>query len=326
MKKIICMLLSFMLLLSLAACGNREEAETTIPETTQQTTQETTAETTESEGPAESVTGFYMDMKHPTDEEPAYLLASVNEDGSASIEYKTSSGRKIADMDAVVLEQLAKAYRLSILSQLNGQEIYDEGSASCCASISIGEEICSYTYYGENVPEEFATVFADMEALFVQMLQDVPEYVPTMQVLEDVDKGHLATVTEIMENSGYAALDSITVMNVPADENFGYMAGLSTSEGIEVCTSMTHMMMTTPYSLVVVTLAEGTEAATVVADFKTSIDWGKWVCVNPSSAIIATRDNMVLCLIGLDELYTGTAAGVEATGWTVVETLTNPNL
>ena len=157
-------------------------------------------------------------------------------------------------------------------------------------------------------------------------MASVEEYVPAMLVQEDVNGEHLAIVTEIMTNSGYAALDSITVMNVPKDENFGYMAGLSTSEGIEVCTGMTHRMMTTPYSLVVVTLAEGTDAATVVADFKASIDWGKWVCVNPSDAIIATKDNMVLCLIGLDELYTGTAAGVEATGWTVVETLKNPNL
>ena len=326
MKKIICMLLSFMLLLSLAACGNREETKTTIPETTQETTQETTAETTEPEAPAESVTGFYMDLKQPADEEAAYLLANINEDGSAHMEYKTASGRKIAEMDAVVLEQLAKAYRLSILSQFNGQEVYDDGSASCCVSISIGEETCSYNYYGENVPEEYATVFADMEALFVQLMASVAEYVPSMLVQEDVNEEHLSIVTEIMNNSGYSALDSITVMNVPADENFGYMAGLSTSDGIQVCTSLTHMMMTTPYSMVVVTLAEGTEAATVVADFKNSIDWGKWVCVNPSSAIIATKDNMVLCLIGLDELYTGTAAGVETTGWTVVETLKNPNL
>lgn len=326
MKKIICMILSLLLVLSLAACGEKAEPETTVPETTEETTQETTQETTEPEVPAERITGFYMDLKQADREEAYFLLANVNEDGTAHMEYTTASGRKIAEMDPVVLEQLAAAYRLSNLSQFNGQEVYDDGAASCCVSVAIGEETCDYTYYGENVPEEYTTIFADMEDLFLQLMASVEEYVPAMLVQEDVNGEHLAIVTEIMTNSGYAALDSITVMNVPKDENFGYMAGLSTDEGIEVCTSLTHMMMTTPYSLVVVTLTEGTDAATVVADFKASIDWGKWVCVNPSDAIIATKDNMVLCLIGLDELYTGTAAGVEATGWTVVETLKNPNL
>ena len=326
MKKIICIALSLLMLLSFAACGNQSETETTIP---QETTQETTAatETTETEAPKEMVTGFYMELKNADDESAAYLMANLGEGDQAFMEYHTASGRKSsAEMDLVVLEQLAAAYRASNLSQLNGQELYNEGTASCCVSLTIGEETCDYTYYGESVPEEFATIFADMEALFVQLMADVAEYVPTMLVEEGVNEEHLAVITEIMTNSGYAALDSITVMNVPADENFGYVAGLSGNEGIEICTSVTHMMMTTPYSMVVVTLAEGTDAQTIVEDFKNSIDWGKWVCVNPSTATVATKDNMVLCLIGLDELYFGTASAIESTGWTVAETLTNPNM
>lgn len=326
MKKIICLTLSLLMLLTFAACGNQAEPEnTTIPkETTQETTGETTEETTPAE-PAEVTSSFYMDLKTNAEDEIAYLLANVDENGDAYLEYNTASGCKKGIVDNAALEQLAAAYRMSALAQLNG-EVYDDGEACGSYSITIGEEYFSYSYYGTFVPEEFTSAFADMDALFVQIMEAIPEYVPTLLVEDGVNEEHLAIITEIMNNSGYEALDSISVINIPKDENFSYMAGLSGSEGIETCTGVTHMMMTTPYSMVVVTLADGTDAATVVADFKSSIDWGKWVCVNPSEAIITTKDNMVLCLIGLDELYFGTASAVEAAGWTVVESLKNPNL
>lgn len=326
MKKIICLALSLLMLLSLAACGNQAEPEntTTAEETTQETTGETTQDTTPAE-PTEVTSSFYMDLKPTAEDEMVYLLANVDENGNAYLEYNTASGCKKGNVDNVALEQLASAYRMSALAQLTG-EVYDDGEACGSYSITIGEEYFSYSYYGPFVPEEFTSAFADMEALFMQLMTAVPEYVPTMLVEEGVNEEHLAQINEIMNNSGYEALDSITVTNVPEGENFSYMAGLSGSDGIEACTSVTHMMMTTPYSLVVVTLSDGTDAQTVIDDFKKSIDWGKWVCVNPSSAIIATKDNMVLCLIGLDELYTGTASAVETTGWTVEQTLKNPNL
>lgn len=328
MKKIISLILGMLMLISLAACGNQAQpdATTTIPvETTQETTAETTQETTAAEEPAETVTSFYMDLKTEAEGDLYYMLANFDENGDAYLEYNTASGRKLGTVDKTAMEQLAAAYRMSALAQLTG-EVYDDGDACGSYSIIIGEDAPSYSYYGKFVPEEFTSAFADMEALFVQIMANVPEYVPTMLVEEGVNEEHLALINEIMNNSGYEALDTISVMNVPADENFGYIAGLSGSEGIDACTSVTHMMMTTPYSMVVVTLADGTDAKTVVEDFKTSLDWSKWVCVNPSNAIIATKDNMVLCLIGLDELYTGTASAVEAAGWTVAESLKNPNL
>lgn len=325
MKKFICIALSLLMLLSFAACGNQTEPETTPVETTKETTAETTQETTVPAEPAEAASSFYMDFKTAEEEQVAYLLANLDENGNAYFEYNTASGCKKGNVNNVALEQLAAAYRMSALAQLTG-DVFDDGAACGSYAITIGEENFSYCYYGAFVPEEFTSAFADMEALFMQIMTAVPEYVPSLLVEDGVNEDHLAVINEIMNNSGYKALDSITVTNVNDDENFSYMAGLSSSEGIEACSSLTHMMMTTPYSMVVVTLSEGTDAATVVADFKSSIDWGKWVCVNPSNAIIATKDNMVLCLIGLDELYTGTAASVEANGWTVVEALKNPNL
>lgn len=325
MKKIICLILSVLMLLSFAACGNQTEPAAETTTIAQETTETTAAETTEASEPAEAVSSFYVDMKTNAEDEMSYLLANIDENGNAYMEYSTASGRKTGTLDGVVLKQLAAAFRLSALTQFSG-DVYEDGEVGCSYAITIGEEYFSYSYYGSFVPEEFSTAFADLDALFVQIMADIPEYVPAPLLGEGVNAEQLDAINEILNNSGYAALDTLSIMDIPADENFGYAAGLSTSEGTCAVTGVTHMMMTTPFSMVVVTLAEGTDAATVVADFKASLDWGKWVCVNPSNAIIATKDNMVLCLIGLDELYTGCASAVESAGWTVVESLKNPNL
>ena len=325
MKKLICLLLSLLTVLSLAACGETAKKETQPPvETTQETTQEPTEQTTEPVS-VEAVTSFYMDMKEADQESAAFINAYKDGEGKAYVEYNTASGHKVATMEAKVLEQLAAAYRMSVLSQFNGQEVYDEGEACCSVYIDLGGETCSYSFYGEMIPEEYATVFADMEALVVQIMADQPEYVAAPQMGENLDLQHVAAITAILENSGIEALDSLSVMNVEKDEYFAYTAGLSGSEGIESCTNCAALMMSVPYSLVVVTLAEGTDASTVVDDFAKNIDWLKWVCVQPNSATIAVKDNMVLCLLGQDEMYTGTAAAIEENGWTVEKTLDNPN-
>ena len=60
-------------------------------------------------------------------------------------------------------------------------------------------------------------------------------------------------------------------------------------------------------------------------DFAANVDWMKWVCVMPNNAMVAVKDDLVLCLVAEGQLYSLTAIGIEAAGWTVVETLENPN-
>ena len=74
-----------------------------------------------------------------------------------------------------------------------------------------------------------------------------------------------------------------------------------------------------------VTLEDGVAAADICEDFEANLDWTKWVCVAPTDAMIATKGDMVLCLMGADELFAITASGIEAAGWTVVSTASNPN-
>jgi hypothetical protein len=141
-----------------------------------------------------------------------------------------------------------------------------------------------------------------------------------------VDPVALAAMQEILNNSGMEYLDGLMIQDVPKDDFFAGLAGLSGSEGIANATSCGAMMMTTPYSLVIVTLEEGADAEKIAADFEKNIDWQKWVCVSPDSALIACRDNMILCLLGSETMFEQTASSIKNAGWTELKTLKNPSL
>ena len=82
-------------------------------------------------------------------------------------------------------------------------------------------------------------------------------------------------------------------------------------------------MMTEAYSLVIVKL-DGAKAEDVCSDFEENLDWHKWVCVAPDQAMIAVKDDMVLCLMATQQVFESTAAGITKTGWTEVKTLERP--
>lgn len=324
MKKLLCLLLALVFVLSLAACGEKTEETPTEQETTEGT--ETTEMTTPPAQVIVPLDSFYMDYKEADWTEAYYIQAYPNGDGTAYVEYKTELGRKMSNMDMSIMEQLAAAYEGSELLSLNGQEIYEDGEAVGSVYITRGDEACSYTYYGAEVPTEYKDIFSDMSTIISNLMKDIPEYVVQPQVGEGVDETHLGELTAILEGSGIQALDSLAINAIASDEYFGFNAGLSGAEGIDSCTGCTALMMTVPYSLTVVTVSEGTDLNAIADDFAKSIDWGKWVCVQPSNATIAVKDNMVLCLLGQDEMYFGTAGAIEENGWTVVETLKNTNM
>lgn len=325
MKKLFCLLLCLVMVLSLAACGEKEEQEDTTPvETTEATEPESTG-TEPTQPQVAPLDSFYMDYKEADWTEASYLQASPDGNGKVVMEYKTATGRKQGVMELDVMVALAQFYESeeSGMKALNGQEIYEEGEA--CASMYLfrGEESCSYSYYGEQIPEDYKTLFETMTGVFEDLMVDVEEYVAKPQMGEGVNEAHADEILEVLSNSGIAALDTMTVMDVAKDEFFASNAGLSGAEGIESCTSCTTLMMAVPYSLVVVTVEEGVDVNTVVADFVENVDWLKWVCVQPTDGTVAVKDNMVLCLLGQDEMYFGTAGALEEAGWTVVETMKN---
>lgn len=118
-------------------------------------------------------------------------------------------------------------------------------------------------------------------------------------------------------------LDAYTISQVAKDEFFAFTVGLSSDAGIASAVSCAPMMMTDAYSLMIVKL-DGAKAEDVCADFEKNLDWRKWVCVAPDQAMIAVKGDMVLCLMATEQVFEGTAAAINKTGWNEVKTLERP--
>lgn len=316
MKKLISLMLILALAISLVACGADTTPETTeAPETT--AAPDTTAAPQENTGSA--VTHFSMNSGE------YYLTAFDNGDGTTYVEMATAE-RKIGYLEGDIFAKITEAVNAANLAALNGTEIYEEGDAVSSMYVEFADGTCySANIYGV-ANADFDAAFAAMDACFAELTAELEVYVPQMMVEGEVDADALAAVQDIMNNSGVQGLDTMFVTGIPMDEYFGGTAGLSSTDGIVNGTKCGAMMMTTAFSLVVVTVEDESKIDAVRADFANTMDWRAWVCVAPSNAVIAQKGNMVLCMMGGDELYSLVAASIEANGWTNVETFQNPDL
>ena len=75
-----------------------------------------------------------------------------------------------------------------------------------------------------------------------------------------------------------------------------------------------------------VTMVKAADTAAVAADFEASMDWLKNVCVQASNAVIATKGDLVVCVMASDVQYTNTLAAMQNAGWTTVKEMANPNM
>lgn len=317
-KKILCLLLSAVLLLS--ACGAPAAPSET---TTAPTTEVTVAVTTPSE--VENPVTFFTLSMGENFEEIFSMTAYANEDGTAHIEY-VGQEKKVGDFDAIYFHGIAAAFADSGLAALNGQDAYAEGEANGSMYVEFADgSMCTVGFSG-NIPEAYAQGYAAMDAYFQQLVANLPVYVPQPMLMGEVEPALLDTMTQILNGTGIETLDGFAISQLPLDDTFGFAAGLSGTNGIVNAVSCAPMMMTTAYSLVIVTLEDASKAEAVSGDFESNLDWRKWVCVAPSNALIAQKDNMVLCLMAGDSLYTQTLTGIEAAGWTVTKTLENPDM
>lgn len=321
LKKILGLLLTLVLVLSLAACGEGAPDDTTAPT-------ESTSEVTESIGTSDAVVGDITEFsltKGNASGSSRYMSAYQNEDGSVHVEY-AGDERKVGDLDGSVLEQLASELEASGLIALNGRSEYNDGAAYGSVFIAYSDGTYTTADFSGIIPQDFTDGYQAMDAYFKTLTADLPVYVPQAQVFGEVNGDALAAVQEILNTSGMEGQDGLTISDIMMDEYFAFTAGLSTDDGIDSGTICTPMMNVTPYSLVIVTLESEGDAKTVRDDFEASLDWGKWVCVNPTNALIAQKGNMVLCLMGADTMYTQTAAAINSCGWENVVTFDNPNL
>lgn len=324
MKKIIALLLAVLMIASFAACGSTGN-ETTAPDTTvSDTTEEVTTEGDTTEGTAAEGIEYFSLTMGENYENLNSMSAYYNEDGTVAVDY-AGDVRKMGNVDASVMATIEEALNNSGLAALNGQEDYQEGEANASMYITYFDGTMLSAGFSGVIPEAFGTAFAAMDTCFQTITADIPEYVPQPQVVGEIADSDKAALDGILAGMTLEVPDSFMISGVNKDEFFASAMGLTSDEGIASGVSFAPMMMTTAYALNIVTLEDGASADTVAADFNSSLDWLKWVCVQPESALIATKDNQVLCLMGSEDLYNQTVTAIEAAGWTTVQSLTNPN-
>ena len=139
----------------------------------------------------------------------------------------------------------------------------------------------------------------------------------------DVDPDMAEEMEAILYASGVEGLDSFYVSNVAMDDSFNYMMGLSKADGITSGVSCGNLVMSMAFSCVVAVAENEDAVAGIVDDFAANIDWNRWICVSATDATIATKGNLVLCLVTTGDYYNMFTSGIEASGWTVVKTLAN---
>lgn len=323
MKQITAFFLALVLVLSLAACGAEKPADTTAaPDTTGTPAPD---DTTSAGVPEITGTITYFTLSLGENQTDIHSLSAYpNEDGTFYVEY-VGDEKKIGNLDASVHEAILTALEESGLAQLHGQDEYQEGEAVASMYISFADEQMLAAGFSGVIPEAYRTGYAVVEECFKELTKDLPVYVPQPIINGNIAEEDLAVMNEILDQLALENPDAYYISEVMKDEFFAQTLGLSSDAGIDRAITFAPMMMTSAYALNIVFLEEGADADAVCADFKESMDWRKWVCVAPDSALIAKKDGMALCLMGGDVFELTKTAIVDA-GWTVVEELKNPDM
>lgn len=315
MKKITAFLLAMLLVVSFAACGNTEDP-------TEPATEPPTEAPTE---PVDMVNSLSLVLQESADSFKSLNIMD-NGDGTVYVEMHSEIIKK-GNLDASVMQSVSEAFENSGLKALNEQNVAsDNQDIMCSMFVECSENFIMADIYGE-VPEAFATGYAAMESCIAGLMADIPEYVPAPQVTGNIADSDKTALDAILAGLTLEAPDAFAINGISVDdEAFAYSTGLPSAEGIASAVSFSPMMTTSAYSLVIVTLAEGTDADAVAKSFEDNIDWLKWICVQPDGAAVAVKDNQVLCLLGSGELYTQTITAIEGANWIPYSSLENPNL
>ena len=253
------------------------------------------------------------------------LLAYANNDGTIHIEY-VGEYKKVGDFELSVEDKILAAIEASGLKTLNGVNNYLDGEANGSMYVSYKDGTYLGAGFSGNVPDEYKHGYAILDECFKEIVKDLPIYVPQPIVQGNIHPDDMEIIMSILDNANIEYIDSYVINEVPRDEYFAYQLGLSSDEGVLRGVSFGSVMITNAYSLSMVVLDEGTSVDKIVKDFEKNINWRKWVCVAPNYGMIAVKDNVVICLLGSDPVYTKTKSAIETAGFEAVDCLTNPDL
>jgi hypothetical protein len=321
------------LLLMLTACAG-PVIETTAPETSapvEETNLPILPEEGEMSPTAEVVENpvenpiTYFSMSLGEDYDHIRYLVAYEDLGETYLEY-VGQEKKAGRFPVSLLHRLTEQVAASGAEILNGRFDFPEEGAMGSLYITYADGTYVTADFTGPIPEEFTAAYGLLDAWFAEQTAQLEVYVPRPEVLGDVDADLMTEITAILESSGMEELDLMVISDIPLDDYFVFTAGLSSKEGVMHGAQCAAMMMTTPYSFVIVTLRDPADIDAVREDFRQNLDWQKWVCVMPTDALIAQKGNMILCLMAMDNTYTETADAIAAAGWTEIKTLTNPEL
>ena len=324
MKKILALIMAALLLLACAACGG-QKAEPTVP-TTEPTTEATepTTEATEPTPENADRTATYIQLSI-SEEDMSFVSITAYDDGEgqAYVEYTAKDEKKVGTLSLSVVADIAAEIEKSQLKDLNDQHVYEDGMASASMYVGYSDESMLAADFSGTVPQEFRDGYAAVEAYIRQLMADVPVYVPRPMVEGEPDADALKAMEELLEKSGAEPLDMFVIADVPMDDSFTSMMGLSKTDGIVNGLSCSPMMSAVAFSCMIATAENEAAVAAIADDFAANIQWNRWVCVSATNAVIATKGNQVLCLASSGDLFTQLANTLLATDWTVVQSLKN---
>lgn len=323
MKKNNCLLslvLALLLTFSLAACG-------TAPEPTEIPT----------EAPTEAPAAFFTEpvtVENPvvflrlrlggSSEQEQTITVYDNADGTMQITLIKDVGKR-GTLDAALLHNLTAVLHETELETLSKQSAeYTDDPAVSSMFIEFADGSEWNALYRADAPQEFKDGYRHIEDFTAKLMADIPVYVPRIDIREGTDEAAAAAMEEIMNGTGIKELESFYVSNVPMNEYFGLSMGLSSAEGILNGVMCCHLDHHANYGIYIATLEEGTDAEAVARDFEVSLDWDRYVCVHPDYALIARKDNMVLCFNAGSNWYTETADAIKTAGWTVFREMERP--
>lgn len=331
LKSIVSILLVLMLTLSMVACTTIDKTvdkdqpnaiENSIP-------QGVTTEKVDDKEPTDTVEKietqlkfFSMSLTEGMDNIKA-LTAFINEDGTTYIEY-IGEVRKLGVLDENVMDEINQAVLEAQLDTLNKTDEYNDGDRAGDMYLEYTNgDVVTFSFSGTE-HDLYEEGYASLDELFNQLTKEMAEYVARPQVMGAVNSEILDEMMMIFDASGLTNLDGIMIDEIYLDESFAGVSGLDDMSCVSAAANGAPMMMSVAYSLVVVKVNENADIDKICKNFENNLDWQKWVCVAPSNALIATKGNMVLCLMGSDNMYSGTVQGINSNGWEIASEIMNP--
>lgn len=312
MKRILAVLLASLMIFSLAACGTSAPANQS------------------------TITNFSASYGENFDDAISInLFPDEANEGKFMLYYGTGMDMNQGITDGALAETLTKLFNESKLQKLNGKNEYEDGDAVGSMSILFADGSTFDCSFGGKIPADFATAFEKMDAAASEASQTAEPYKAQVEFADDVNADAKAALNAVFAHLSNQAVESNMGTNLPVDnENFAYSIGinpeqaaaLNAQNNVENATVVMNMMGTVAHNIALFQMKDGADAAAFQQTLLNNADWRKWVCVAPDLALTATKDNYVLFAMTLNAINDELTPALEAEGWTVTNTVENPDL